>query len=162
MELQQLPLRPMQLPEAISWWPMAPGWWLLLVLFVVLFFVCVRAVFGWVRRRRADPRRFALAELADIQQRYQQSEDKALLLTHCNQLLKRTALTLFPRQEVAALSGDDWLTFLLQHSRGCQAHALQCLADGPYRPHLDYDSSALFLACRQWLKTAVKGKQKHD
>ena len=157
MGTQALPLRPMQLPEAVGWWPMAPGWWLLIVLSMVIVF----ALIWWLRRRLADPRRFALAELQSIQQRYQESNDKRALINHCNQLLKRTTLTLFPRQDVAALSGDDWLAFLLQNSRGCQLQAMQCLADGPYRPHSDYDTTALLSGCRQWLKTAKKGKPQH-
>lgn len=155
MDAQALPLRPMQLPDAVSWWPMAPGWWLLIVLSMAIVF----ALIWWVRRRLADPRRFALAELESIQQRFQQDEDKTVLINHCNQLLKRTALTLFSRQDVAALSGADWLAFLLNNSRGCQPQAMQCLADGLYRPHSDYDTTALISACRQWLKTATKGKQ---
>lgn len=155
MGAQALPLRPMQLPDAISWWPMAPGWWLLIVLSMAIVF----ALIWWLRRRLADPRRFALAELESIQQRFQQDEDKTVLINYCNQLLKRTALTLFPRQDVAALSGDDWLAFLLENSRGCQPQSMQCLAEGPYRAHTDYDTTALISACRQWLKTAPKGKQ---
>ena len=157
MNVESLPLRPMQLPEAVGWWPMAPGWWLLVLLSVAIVIALVR----WLRRRLADPRRAALAELKSIQQRFQHDGDRRALINHCNQLLKRTALTLFPRQDVAALSGDEWLAFLLCSSRGCQPQGLQCLADGPYRPHTDYDTAALFLACRQWLKTVKKGKQKH-
>ncbi len=157
MNAQALLLRPMQLPEAVGWWPMAPGWWLLIVFSVasVIFLV------WWWRRHQADPRRFALAELDSIQQRFQQDGNKAALMNHCNQLLKRTALTLFPRQDVAALSGDDWLAFLLENSRGCQLQIMQCLADGPYRQHKDFDTTALISACRQWLKTAKKGKPQH-
>lgn len=157
MNAEALPLRPMQLPEAVSWWPMAPGWWLLILLSMAI----VISLIWWWRRRLADPRRFALAELESIQQRFQQDADKVVLINQCNQLLKRTALSLFSRQDVAALSGDDWLTFLLSCSRGCQSKALQCLADGPYRPPSDYDTAALLSACRQWLKTASKEKQKY-
>ena len=28
MDPQQIPLRDLHLPDAISWWPLAPGWWL--------------------------------------------------------------------------------------------------------------------------------------
>jgi len=29
-------LRDIHLPEAVSWWPLAPGWWLLMVLTCLL------------------------------------------------------------------------------------------------------------------------------
>ena len=32
---QALPLRDIQLPDAVSWWPLAMGWWLLLLVMVV-------------------------------------------------------------------------------------------------------------------------------
>lgn len=151
-------LRPMQLPDPISWWPLALGWWLLLVLIIASVF----ALLWWLRRRWADPRRYALAELKNLQACYspessQQSGGQAALLTHCNQLLKRTALTLYPRHDVASLSGEAWIAFLLSSSKGCEAEALQCLKNGAYQQNVEYDSAALLKSCRQWLKTAGKG-----
>ena len=32
-----LPLRDLQLPETVGWWPLAPGWWVLITLFVAGF-----------------------------------------------------------------------------------------------------------------------------
>ena len=149
-------LRPMQLPDPVSWWPMAPGWWLLLVLIIA----SVWGLLWWLRRRWEDPRRYALAELKNLQACYSSEErDQAALLTHCNQLLKRTALTLYPRHDVASLSGDAWITFLLNSSKGCEVKALQCLKEGAYRQNVEYDSAALIKSCRQWLKTAGKGRQ---
>ena len=149
-------LRPMQLPDPVSWWPMAPGWWLLLVLIIASVF----GLLWWLRRRWADPRRYALAKLKNLQACYfPEGSDQTALLTHCNQLLKRTALTLYPRHDVASLSGDAWIAFLLNSSKGCEAEALQCLKDGAYQQSVKYDSTALLKSCRQWLKTAGKGGQ---
>lgn len=152
-------LRPMQLPDPVSWWPMAPGWWFLLVLFIA----SVIGMFWWFRRRWTDPRRYALSELKNLQKCYfpqensQQPADQTALIVHCNQLLKRTALTLYPRHNVASLSGDAWINFLLNNSTGCKAEALQCLKDGAYRQRVKYDSAELLEGCRQWVKTAGKG-----
>ena len=45
-ELQQLPLRDIHLPEAVSWWPPAYGWWLL----VVLLGACAWGAWSLVRK----------------------------------------------------------------------------------------------------------------
>ena len=39
---ETLNLRDIHLPEAIFWWPLAPGWWILAgatLLFIIVFFV---------------------------------------------------------------------------------------------------------------------------
>ena len=158
MDFSEIPLKPMLQPEAIGWWPPAPGWWLLLVL------VVVGALLLWrgLQRRRRDPRRHALQELEQIRQRFEAQGDARAALVDCNALLKRSALTLFRRQQVASLSGQRWLQFLLDNARGSDASQLQRVVDGPYRASVDadLDIAALFGSCRQWIKTAGKGKQK--
>ena len=32
MDPEQIPLRDLHLPEAIGWWPLAPGWWVVIAL----------------------------------------------------------------------------------------------------------------------------------
>ena len=32
MDPEQIPLRDLHLPEAIGWWPLAPGWWVVVAL----------------------------------------------------------------------------------------------------------------------------------
>ncbi|MGB0468881.1 MAG: DUF4381 domain-containing protein [Pontibacterium sp.] len=155
MDYAQIPLKPMQLPDAIGWWPLAPGWWLLLL----LVFMLTGLLFWWLRRRKADRRRFCLAEFEQIKHRFKQSQDETVLLTDCSALLKRSALTLFPREQVAALSGERWLTFLLENSKGCDESQLRCLVDGPYQPQVKVPAEALLAGCKQWLKTAGKGKR---
>ena len=55
MDPTQIPLRGLHFPEPISWWPLAPGWWLLLAIFLVVLGLLLRS---WLRRRaRAAARR---------------------------------------------------------------------------------------------------------
>lgn len=92
-------LRDIAVPEPPPLWPPAPGVWvLLMVLAAVLIAV---AVFLW--RRWADNayRRAGLALLSN-----------ARTNRDANIVLKRVALAVFPRSEVAPLYGDDWVAFL--------------------------------------------------
>jgi hypothetical protein len=54
----------------------------------------------------------ALAELAVIEGELQQPERRARALAEIPVLLKWTALSAFPRSDVADLSGEKWLAFL--------------------------------------------------
>lgn len=91
-------------PGPVPWWPPAPGWYVvLLVLAVLLLWGAFRFVRGW---RRDRYRREALRELKKV--RVAGAGAAGLLPV----LLKRTALSAWPRAEVAALSGNEWHAFL--------------------------------------------------
>ena len=94
-------------PGAVPWWPLAPGWYVLAgVTLVVLTILLAR---WWRQWQRDAYRRQALNELAAIRAGTQAASARAL-----PELLKRTALSAWPRGEVAALSGPDWHRFLDQ------------------------------------------------
>ncbi|MGH1461030.1 MAG: DUF4381 domain-containing protein [Neptuniibacter sp.] len=148
MDFSKLPLRDMQLPEAISWWPLAPGWWLLMCLLVVFLI----AVFFTIWKKLQDPRREAMQELLRIEQQYSEHQDKQLLVVECNTLMKRLALTLYPRSQVAALSGQQWLAFLRNSSGKLDISHLDILIHGPYQASVELSSDDLIQSCRQWIK----------
>jgi hypothetical protein len=91
-------------PSAVPWWPLAPGWYVLAVAAVLV--LAVFAVLGWRRWRKNRYRRQALAELNEIR------EGEAGALQQLPALLKRVALSAWPRDSVAALSGTPWHIFL--------------------------------------------------
>lgn len=47
-----------------------------------------------------------------IEHRYTQDRDDTACLSAVNGLLKSVALRAYPRQEIAAISGEQWLDFL--------------------------------------------------
>lgn len=102
------------LPEAVSWWPSAPGWHVLGVLLVMLLVVqAYRSAKRWWHNRY---RREALRQLASVQlQADTQIQDVVAVLPY---YMKVTALQAFPRRDVASLSGSDWLMFLDTHYSG--------------------------------------------
>ena len=98
------------LPEPVSWVPQTIGWY---VVFGLILFVTGCWIYGILRRFRTNRyRRFALAELAVIEEELQQPERRAKALGKIPVLLKWTALAAFPRSDVAGLSGEKWLVFL--------------------------------------------------
>lgn len=94
------------MPGPVAWWPPAPGW------YAVIAVVLVLAIWAGFRalkaRRRNAYRREAIADLDRIRA---QGQGAAHLVP---ELLKRTALSAWPREEVADLNGSAWHAFLDQ------------------------------------------------
>lgn len=146
MTAANLPLHDIHLPTPISWWPPAPGWWILsgLLLLIPIF------LWGLCRfRQRRLMRRIALKKLEKLAD-FSETE----LLTALSRLLRQAAITHFPRQDCAGLSGQDWLKFLDRpfHDHPFTTGIGRCLSDAPYRPEVQIDTVALINLCHRWLK----------
>lgn len=146
------------LPEPVSWMPQTIGWYVVfgLILLVTGCWVCRR-----LRRFRDNRyRRLALSELAVIESDLHRPERRAKALSKIPVLLKETALSAFPRGEVAGLSGEPWLAFLDRAMGG------KDFTEGPGRllPDLAYAPApviatlseerigSLFQLTRRWIK----------
>ena len=110
MDPEQIPLRDLHLPEAIGWWPLAPGWWILIGLALAGIVYLLRR--AWLHWRANRPRRIALRELKKVQLEFQRGVDAGSLSRKLSQLLRRAMLAYAPRDEVAGLTGQDWLEWL--------------------------------------------------
>ncbi len=96
------------MPDPVSWWPLAPGWYW--VLAILLLFAAVSGYCALRRWRANAYRRSALREIDQLPATA--AEDPIALATGITTLLKRVAVTAYPRSEVASLSGKAWLAFL--------------------------------------------------
>ncbi|QIF05328.1 DUF4381 domain-containing protein [Roseimicrobium sp. ORNL1] len=97
-------------PPAVPWWPPAPAWyWVLGLLCVAIVIWLLRAFMHWQRNRY---RREALAECAKHQAALHDASQRGNALVGLAALLKRTAITAFPRKDVASLTGTAWDGFL--------------------------------------------------
>lgn len=103
-------LADIHLPQAISAWPPAYGWWLLAAAIIVATSLSIR----WFLTRRRNNRYKVEANsiLAQIQQQFQSDNNNLAALEAINRLLKQTCMTRYGRHETAGLSGDAWLAFL--------------------------------------------------
>ncbi|MFN4289663.1 MAG: DUF4381 domain-containing protein [Permianibacter sp.] len=99
-------------PAPIGWWPLAPGWWLLIVIGIAALFAL--GLWLWQRQRRLAPLRQALQELRALESQWQQQRDHRAACAALSALLKRTARLCYPHEECARLSGAAWQAFLLR------------------------------------------------
>jgi len=112
MDPQLIELRDIRYPSEIDWWPMALGWWLVIILTVALLFVVIFKSYQKYNENRA--RRVALSLLKSIQNDYNICSDTRALTKALSRLLRRAMLAYLPRNEVANLVGNNWLDFLDQ------------------------------------------------
>ena len=92
-------LHDLVLPPAVPWWPLAPGWYLVIALaLVAVMWMTLRA---WRQWQSNAYRREAARELASL-------ESSAAIA----ELLRRTALAIAPRSEIAEKTGAAWLDWL--------------------------------------------------
>jgi len=139
------------LPPLVSWWPLAPGWWILagLLLGLALLLVLGRL---WRRRHRQRAwQRQARAELGNLR----------AALSAASVLTRRILLAVLPRARVAALHGDAWLHTLdsLAGGRQFSDGPGRWLATGPFQrqPALDdNDLSRLLDAIESLIANADK------
>lgn len=145
-------LRDIHLPDPVSWWPLAPGWYGLA--FTILLFL-IYAVFTLMRRskqRRAKTQAFLL--LAEYEQQYRQHPEIREISARVSALLKRVALVYFPREQVAGLYGKSWIEFLNNTSTDIDFSVLSdCLSVLPYRDDVPAaDLLPLFKSAKAWIK----------
>ena len=159
MDPQQIPLRGLQLPEAVGWWALAPGWWLLILFLLATGGFLIRA---WLRRRaHAAARRKALRQLEESRSAYAYHGNPVTLGAEVSELLRRAMLAYAPRAEVAGLTGDAWLAWLdrdLDEPRFREGPG-RSLLELPYRnPETvasDLDIDGMLAAVHERLRTPV-------
>lgn len=92
-------LHDLVLPPVVPWWPLAPGWYVVIALLLVA--ATWMALRVWKHWQSNAYRREAARELASL-------ESSAAIA----ELLRRTALAIAPRSEIAEMTGASWLDWL--------------------------------------------------
>lgn len=108
---QQLDLKDIHLPDSVSWWPPAPGYWLILAIIVacVVTYLSIKSY-----RKKHEIRRLALVEFQLIKKEYASNPDQKKLSMALSALLRRAAISTYPVSECAGLIGKPWLSWLDQ------------------------------------------------
>jgi Domain of unknown function (DUF4381) len=133
-------------PAPVPWWPPAPGWVVIGFLLALVFvYWLIRGVRHW---QSNCYRREALELLETV-------HDSGVELAT---LIKRVALSVYPRARVASLTGDQWLSFLDQTGRtdAFTKGSGRWIARLAYEPQLiaslpDAERRGLIAAVRDWI-----------
>jgi hypothetical protein len=144
-------------PDPVSWYPQTWGWWVLAGAFIVTALVlAIRRARRFVANRY---RREALKACAALEASLDSESRRATALAELAVLLKRTALSAWPRTEVASLSGGAWIEFLRRHGGGARVdeRMVRLLDDAEYQPAWlasvsPQDAHACARTVRDWIE----------
>ncbi len=143
-------LRDIHLPEPISWWPPAPGWWILALAGSVLAVWLLR----WLYRRYKAKhyRRQALLQLEQVKADTDPQEQLRALFV----LLKQTANCAYPNRQPSSLTIEPFVEFLRfscdQSVFSQPTGELQTLLYAKQTSEQSQDIEALFEDARIWIK----------
>ena len=147
-------LKDIHLPPPVSFWPPAPGWWVLAVLLISSLFI--GGVWFYRQHKKRKPKTEALRILKDLQILYQNSQDEVVSLRNLSNLLRRTALTVYDNDAVASLQGSSWLEFLdktgktNEFSQGVG----KVLGNEVFQQKVNPDMNALFPLVKKWISSS--------
>lgn len=108
MSPEALPLRDIHLPPPVGWWPLAPGWWIVVGLCALALGI---AVWVLVWRQRTRLRRLGLHRLREIVAVSPESTSQAPFAAALSVLCRQLALAC-GGENAAALTGTAWCTHL--------------------------------------------------
>ncbi|MET0599635.1 MAG: DUF4381 domain-containing protein [Mesorhizobium sp.] len=147
--LQQL--ADIALPPPVSLLPHTIAWAVVAILLAAVAGWCL---WRWERHYAANRyRREALAELSKIEARHAAPGGSGEAIAEVAALVKRTALAAWPRPDVAALSGAEWVAFLRRTGGSFADVAAAVLDDGEYRGQATpADAQAFAAAARGWIE----------
>ncbi|TAN06442.1 MAG: DUF4381 domain-containing protein [Rhodanobacteraceae bacterium] len=146
-------LRDIHIPAA-AWWPLAPGWWLLLG---VLALACAGVVLWRAGRAQRGPLRAALREIDALEARHARDGDDACVVDGASRLMRRVARRIEP--VAASRSGDAWRAFVHRYARDEGARgALDRLAEIRFHAQPSVDAEVLITALRAWCSDALRGR----
>lgn len=149
--IPELPFKDIHLPDSISWWPLAPGWWILLSVmigFIILVIALLRMYF------KSSLKKDAVKELNYIESMFEKTQDTTQCVSELSIFLRRVVLSQKQQIHAAGLTGIAWLKLLDQHlgTSDFSQGPGQILLVGPYQPEVENrDVEQLIKLCRKWV-----------
>jgi len=152
-QTSSLPLKPIHLPQEPGMWPLPWGYWAILA--VAIISVCFLV---WMIRHHKKRSKAKVAASNLIKTNTNSTPSSAL------EVVRQAALSYFPREDIAKLTGEKWLSFLdsqLDQPRFANNH--------PQWQQVLYTSGvnnketnqALVEDCLYWVEKALPPKRKY-
>jgi len=157
MAAQLAQLRDIHLPDPISWWPLAPGWWAL----AAILLVGSAAILIFEIRRRRSLKYRALRELDQFRSGTAPHTNVMELASELCILVRRVVLNTANGRRYANTHGDAWSGYLAASPNGMPDEIARFIATAPYALHAMADQpgdepvpdgEALISAVENWIR----------
>jgi len=159
-------LADIHLPAEISYWPPAPGWWILALIVLALVVLAIRR---YIRHRNLHQIcQHALAELSHCYNSYAKrasadgDDQKLRYVNEFNSVIRRVALYHFPKSNVASLGGHAWVDFIRKKGESSRLDdsIAAALSFGRFQADCDVDVVALNSLGEEWITSLYIGATK--
>jgi len=147
----ELPLRDIHLPDAVSIWPPAIGWWIVLLI-LAAFFLLPKIIH---RLRQKSLRKIALQTFEKEVAVHKQNPQQLLQATSA--FMRQLSMSYQGRQQSAGLVGQTWLKHLQQlNNQSLPDSVSSLLIQAPYQKSVEFNAALFINDCRQWLQQLPK------
>jgi len=146
-------LRDVHTPDAISWWPLAFGWWMLIAIVACLVIVSVIALIRY--RRKVAYRKIAITELDKHFANWQLDKIDSRYLQAANALLKRVCSHLEGNtsSQSASLSSETWVAHLNAYVKtDLSTQTSVAIAEQLYQQNPNSDIDHIHYEVKAWLR----------
>lgn len=156
-----LELRDIHLPTDPSYWPLAPGWWVLIVIALILAYFLLKKLAKI--RKTNHINNLMQQELSAVRESYTKHNDKHQLAVDISTLLNRFVIHVLKDSRASSLTGDSWIAYLNSRVQSEVFDDFQNeLTQAQYQKEVDFDASRLFATVKNYFPTAIKSMKKYN
>ena len=137
-----LNLRDIHLPDAVSWWPPALGWWVSGILLIII----VVGIGLFIKRLKAPSLiKSAKVEIEHIITLYESHADQQHLVQDLSIALRRIGISYLPRDHAAGVLGRAWYDQLNQLTKKepLSDEIIKILLEAPYQKNLQMNEQQI-------------------
>ena len=150
-----LDLRDIHLPDDPSIWPLAFGWWLLIIVAIIIGYFAIRKIIKLKKRNQLI--KLMQDELMLINDGFKKHNSKHQLAVEISELLKRFVRHVLHDNEASSLTGSLWIDYLNEQSNSKVFNPFRTeLTQAQYHPQIDFDAPRLMATVKNYFPSVIK------
>jgi len=150
-----LNLRDIHLPDAVSWWPPAIGWWIVLALLLLIIYLTPKI---YQRLTFKPLNTVSNQAFEEIVADYRAHDDPLALIQSLSKLLRQISMSYHGREHSAYLTGNEWINSLneLTEENYFTDTLRNTLINGPYQKNTTFQTTNILNATKKWIEALPK------